>query len=603
MMVENIPNNLDPRLQKAMLKSQLTEKKLENAESKEELIPVIAKVTDVKSFHMLPGVHDMNDIALAPDQTGRIVTASVAVSELSNIHQSSVVLSLKGAQQLKPLLKDTRREINVPPIETVEGNGGAGVIVGIVDHECDFVYRSFRRDDDTTRLIALAIQEIDFNEPNINKRTKFRVYNSRDINQALLTPNPYRYLNYQIRNRSHGTHVMDIAAGNGRNNKSAGVAPNADLIFVEPAYWDIVKGNLGSFGDSKNLIDAVKFIFVQAGNQPCVVNISLGTNGGPHDGTSLVEQALDGLVMERHNRAIVIAAGNSYNDNIHATGIVQQNRYVDLHWKIPLGDTTLNEMEIWYQGEDKFRIEVLTQNNEVICSVGLGENYFNGQIFVTQTRNEDNGDNVVMIFNDVERGANLSGTWIIRLRGDSVRNGKFHAWIERDNHIEGVQSSLVTLNDNTHTLGSISCGHKSIVVGSYSAKSPNSIISFFSSAGPTRDGRQKPDISSPGGNVEAASSLTNDGIIGMSGTSMAAPAVTGVIALMLAEAKSHRLTLSIDQISNILKQTARSHPPTRQVWDNQYGYGRVDAKAALMAVRNLANETTAPMGSSLNLGE
>ncbi len=171
----------------------------------------------------------------------------------------------------------------------------------------------------------------------------------------------------------------------------------------------------------------------------------------------------------------------------------------------------------------------------------------------------------------------------IRLHGVDISHGQFHAWIERD---DAGQSSFAPPHDNSHTLGSISCGQYSIVVGSYDAHTTGQPLSWFSSAGPTRDGRQKPEISAPGHNVLAANSSTRVGITRMSGTSMAAPAVTGVVALILAEARSLNKKLTIEQIRDILAKTARSNPPSMP-WDDRYGMGRVDASAAVQQVLNL----------------
>ncbi|WP_346428458.1 S8 family serine peptidase [Brevibacillus halotolerans] len=83
-------------------------------------------------------------------------------------------------------------------------------------------------------------------------------------------------------------------------------------------------------------------------------------------------------------------------------------------------------------------------------------------------------------------------------------------------------------------------------------------------------------MSAPGGGlpqetlgVQAASSRTLNLTTRMSGTSMAAPAVTGVIALMLAEVKANGKSLTIDQIREILEKTAKSHPSDRNGWDNK----------------------------------
>lgn len=86
------------------------------------------------------------------------------------------------------------------------------------------------------------------------------------------------------------------------------------------------------------------------------------------------EQSIDDLLIEKSNRSIVIAASNSYDDGIHASGTVSQGNFVDLHWQVNSGDFTLNELEIWYDGIDDFIVELITSNGESLGSVPLGEN-------------------------------------------------------------------------------------------------------------------------------------------------------------------------------------------------------------------------------------
>jgi hypothetical protein len=72
-----------------------------------------------------------------------------------------------------------------------------------------------------------------------------RLHLPNEINTALATPNPYATLKYwpppdgAFQTGSHGTHVMDIAAGNGRGSGQPGVAPKAYIVFVEAAITDI----------------------------------------------------------------------------------------------------------------------------------------------------------------------------------------------------------------------------------------------------------------------------------------------------------------------------------------------------------------------------
>lgn len=598
---DRVPTDIDPKLQRIIEKNTREENKLTTATTQEKFVPVIAKVTDIEAWNAIPGVMHKADMGIALDQTGRIVTARVSVNELENIRRSSVVLSLKLAQPVSTTLAKTTQEINarkdlLPP-STAKEKRGQGVIVGIVDIGCDVVHKNFRNNDGSTRLLSL------WNQHAQNGDTApfgyGRIFTKEEINQAIQDPDPYGALMVPedlLQDQPwHGTHVMDIAAGNGEGTGTPGIAPKADIVFVELAASDIPwRGPRAvgvTFGDSAQVLEAVRYVFDTAGDRPCVVNLSLGTNGGPHDGTSPVEQGFDAILNEKPNRAIVIAASNSFEDGIHASGKVTQGSTFDLRWEVKPNDRTSNELEIWYEGVDEFSAEIIDPNGHSLGTISLGKNANakdqNGTVimFVAHRKHDpNNGDNLIGIF--LERGL-TEGIWTIRLHGIRVSNGKFHAWIERDdpNRLEpNNQSKFASPNDNSYTLGSISCGHKSIVVGSYNANDHNKSISEFSSAGPTRDGRQKPEISAPGQLVKAAESGSKTEATIMSGTSMASPAVTGVVALILAEAQAHNLELNVEQIREIVAKAARKNPPDSQTWDDRYGLGRIDAKTAIEAV-------------------
>lgn len=322
-----------------------------------------------------------------------------------------------------------------------------------------------------------------------------------------------------------------------------------------------------------------------------MINISLGTNGGPHDGTTLVEQGIDSLLQAAPNRAVTIAASNSFDDGIHAAGTLTEGETIDLSWElltVPMLDV---ELEVWYQGaEDRFTVELVAPNGATLAVVAPGATpavlTSGGQVAVmvaNRLSDPNNGDNTIGIF--LVAGM-PDGVYTVRLQGTEVTDGQFHAWIERDNRF---QSQFPPPHDNTHTVGSISCGQLPLIVGSYDAHKAALPLSFFSSAGPTRDGREKPDVSAPGHDVLAAKSRTRTGVVRKSGTSMAAPATAGLVALVLAEAQARGLNLTIDQTREILTAAARRNPPPGGNWHDRYGVGRVSASAAVQAVMDLGS--------------
>ncbi len=577
------PVNMDVRLQRLLAFRQHGEAKPATTTTASGEVAVIAKVFDLAAFEAMSEVSMGVVIGETAADGTTIVTARVPVARLEHLRKQPFVASLKSAQRLSHQLSETTKEIGARPADlpAEQRGGGAGVVVGIVDIGCDFAHRNFRDSNGGTRLRKIWDQnssgqgEAEFNYG--------AVFQPDAINAALDKADPYEALGYgpDAREPAHGTHVMDIAAGNGRGTGIAGVAPEADLIFVEVANSDIPWSGAEvvgvNFGDSVQLLEALSFIFKSAGTTPCVINVSLGTNGGPHDGSTLVEQGIDRLLKAAPNRAVCIAAANSFSDGIHAAAKVPATGSFDLPWLMAPGDRTQNELELWYPGSAALRLELFAPDGRKVGTIEPGESGTVSQagrvvlFAASRLGDPNNGDNMIGVF---VSPAVPPGRWLLRLTSTTATAVPFHAWIERD---DNGQSTFEEPLDNTHTVGSISCGRKTIVVGSYDAHKAATPISWFSSAGPTRDDRQKPEVSAPGHNVVAAASRSGTGTTRMSGTSMAAPAVTGCVALLLAAAKQHNSSLSIDEIRAAVLESARVKTPPAGTWNDRFGLGRVSA--------------------------
>jgi len=615
-------------------------RKLATSSTGEDEIAVIAKVIDLENLETLTKTvgggsikakirgakvaPEGADDAQTPMTSGKpedkyewIVTARIKESEVESLCRQPFVVSLKASSRFRPFLEKTLSETCadeglLPKDEKT--NGGKGVIIGIVDFGLDFAHRNFRNDNDSTRVLALWDQKA--LPRRSSEQSEFgygRVFTSKEISNTLKsgeldksdsdTP-PYEKFGYLLPKDSlvetgaHGTYVADIAAGNGSGTHQKGVAPKADIVFVDLATAPLSEPPaVGStFGDSAQLLEAIQFIFDFADKKgrPCVVNLSIGSNDGPHDGTTLVEEAIDWMVSEKHNRAVVVAAGNAFGEGLHAMGRVCEGGEVNLKWRIPEYDATRNEMELWYPSEDRFIVDIFAPDGKHLFSVNPGEyKSYNKRGLLTVYNilgDPSNGDNVINIFFEHSL---REGDWALRLYGKKVYDGRFHAWIERD---ERGQSRFAPPDDGSYeisdecTLSSLACGKRAIVVGAYDAHPlhPKAPISETSSSGPTRDGRQKPDLSAPGEIVLAAQSGTLVLRHRQSGTSMAAAAVTGIVALMLAEARALGLSLTADQIRNILILASHRRPPEGEDWDERYGWGRVCAAKAVALVSAMA---------------
>lgn len=171
------------------------------------------------------------------------------------------------------------------------GVTGRGVVVGLLDWGCDFAHANFRKADGSTRLLALWDQA-DRTGDSPGPYGYGVVYSQQQIDRALRSSKPYQTLGYHPARSdpsgsgSHGTHVCDIAAGNGSAGGSvSGIAPEADIVFVNLAARGL--GDLSNLGDSVRVLEALDFVARIAGRKPWVINLSLGQCGGPHTGLTL----------------------------------------------------------------------------------------------------------------------------------------------------------------------------------------------------------------------------------------------------------------------------------------------------------------------------
>lgn len=129
---------------------------------------------------------------------------------------------------------------------------------------------------------------------------------------------------------------------------------------------------------------------------------------------------------------------------------------------------------------------------------------------------------------------------------------------------------------------------------------PQSVIMTpFSSWGPADDGRILPTLVADGSNVYSTSSSSTNGYTTMSGTSMATPATTGALALVQEYAKKKtgdffHSSLIKSILTNTAKEAGNDGP------DYIYGFGLLDAKAAVDLIANKGKVTDYEQGTLAN---
>jgi len=478
---------------------------------------------------------------------------------------------------------------------------GKGVVVAHIDWGLDFAHPEFRKDNGRTRLLAFWDQNSPMDPEKPNRYGYGRIFSANHIDEALAASDPYHTLGYNPADSdqglgSHGTHTLSISAGNGRGNGPIGLAPEADLIFVHFSTSTAEGPTL--LGDSVALLEALDFIAEAAGSRPFVVNMSLGRQAGQHDGKTLTEQGMDAFLLAARGRAIVQSTGNYYNRRIHVQGTVRPGQSQSFRLITEESDRTPNEVDLWYPGIDRLQVLLRGPGDGPTIRVGpeehksivIGEREV-GRLY-HRIGDPNNSDNQVTLFLNADAPF---GEWEVTLDGQDIVDGRFHAWVERDAGCLNCQARFsVEDSEPTGTLGTICNGLRTIAVGAYDAHRGDQSLASFSSSGPTRDGRQKPDIVAPGVQVLAArsrpknesalSSLTTR----MSGTSMAAPHVAGTVALMFAAAGR---PISVEEVRRILLSNTDPPPDDSNLSNRlRIGNGYLNTVAAVQAARSLEHE-------------
>lgn len=504
---------------------------------------------------------------------------------------------------------------------------GTGVIFGLIDTGIDFTHPDFKDSSGKTRVKWLWDQT----KP-----------------QASNTPQPYNYgqewNNQQIDSGlsthqdmygfGHGTRVAGVAAGNGHVNPAyKGIAPKADIMCAAIDF--------NSTGPT--ILDALHYLVdkATAANKPFVINISLGDYYGSHDGQDLQALAMDSLMANIPGRCLVAAAGNAGNTPFHlkynvttdtnftfmrTTGgnefayglFADTTNFKNVQYTIGVYDST----NFQYVGNIGFRnitSALNTVTTDTIKSNGI-------PIGVIQTAASVNGKTYEL---DLDiKSDSLGFFWTLETTG----SGFFDAWDFEYLPASQVPAPLASMPkmayykepDIQQTIcTSYQCSNQVITVANYVERmgfvtlggvfstwpGPYDTLHVSSSAGPTRDGRLKPDIAATGENIVAPGNLylcnwdaINDpGNSNISqdtmymifeGTSSAAPNVAGVAALYLQKnptATNNDIKQAITNCSMHDNYTGTNLP------NNYWGYGKLDGFGALTC-----NMQTTGIKSSLN---
>ena len=153
--------------------------------------------------------------------------------------------------------------------------------------------------------------------------------------------------------RSHGTHVLDLAAG-GDPWTASFTRPIIAVQMPEQAIADTSGTTLVPYkllGFLYALLRAQQLSAFLGANVPVVVSLSYGTYEGPHDGSGFLESMIDQLTTLCAGSTtpvrFVIAAGNHRQARVHAHFRIARRRSTTLYWRLQPDDRAPNLLQIW----------------------------------------------------------------------------------------------------------------------------------------------------------------------------------------------------------------------------------------------------------------
>jgi hypothetical protein len=453
------------------------------------------------------------------------------------------------------------------------GFDGSGVLVGVADTGLDVSLADFR-DPVTGKSRVAWILDLSLPPAGLYPELESQycikatdgtcqlgaVLQGKDIDSLLAD---HSTTSLPIDEYGHGTHVTSIAAGNGGPEALyVGAAPGAGIVFARVVRQ---RSDVSYTIQNDDILTGVSFIFgrAQAMNLPIAVNISLGTDFGPHDGSLSWEKALASYVGEQApGRALAVAAGNSGSialTPIHQTVYLPSDGEA-VSVPIPTPGSANGDVQVWI---------TFTAGSSISVGLDGPDGTWIDRVPPGQTANDDGGGYTASIVNGsaatcaqpvdgscqlqgaaIPSGSNgaiviwdangegsgwPSGSYAITLQG----SGTADLWLSSDvsgvGFEYGVREGTINLPATQPGIVAVGCtinrtswkslddgvldvppspeldpvGGLAVDAGADSDAGAAFVLGepcWFSSAGPTVTGVPKPEISAPGSYVVGAMS-------------------------------------------------------------------------------------------------
>jgi minor extracellular serine protease Vpr len=605
------------------------------------------RIDGVETIGTFITVNDDSDIdaikslgAVINARVGDIIMAQVPVDKLVDVAQLASVVSVNVARPMSINNDSARSATNTNLVQNITtGTGltkaykGAGVVVGVVDIGIDYNNPAFKDANGVSRVKRVY-------QPGDTTGTSPVIDGVALHGSEYTTPEQIAALTTDDSIQTHGTHTTGTAAGSYMGNAFYGMAPEADLVLCGCAE------DLSDY----NIAMSVKYIFnyAESVGKPAVVNLSIGGHDGAHDGTSDLTKAIN--QMTGKGKIISISAGNEGSEKLHiykkftASDSILQSLVIYNNNK---GAIYAEDYQAFWTRNTDYKtppaLQFIVLNTENDSILFVSKKFTESGTLDPATDSEFNKYYKKKL--EVTMGKSANGKFQIAT--------KFNKQIARDPFycigIRYICDSLTSADvwDLVHKLSfsnfgfpeytdgnselsinDMATGDNTISVGAYNSRldytnlygTKFSIdanlgdIADFSSYGPDVNGIARPEVLAPGQTLISplnscypnipSTCICDSLAVGtktyywgnMSGTSMAAPTVTGIIALWL----QANPNLTPADIKNVLKNSCKTDFYVTS-YPNKSGYGKIDALAGLKyilsttGIKGVRNDNAKPV--------
>lgn len=493
------------------------------------------------------------------------------VDILASYPQIDYIEKPKGLylQQMEGIASSCVNRVRLPDYNLT----GNGVIVACIDSGVDIYHPDFRTEEGGTRILYYWDQTREGNPPGeYSIGTEF----TRDeIDEMLYEGRAFPSKDFS----GHGTAVLGIMAGNGNASagRIVGMAPESDIIVVK-------LGNPNDYGFPRTtqLMLGIDFA-IRRGieeRKPIAINISFGNNYGDHNGESIVETYLD-YVAGLYQLNIVAGSGNEGLSGRHAGGVLSFVPYLyqeEVTEFVVENYLTSFNLQIWKSFEDTFDILMELPSGKRIgpfSSFSEVQNYRvdGNRISVLYGEPTPYNRRQEIYISVTPDDIYLSyGIWKMIFVPRNIINGQYNMWLpvagSTPSNVYFVRPTL----SNTVVIPGTAQGV--ITVSGYDSQSET--YAAFSGRGTNQyENQKKPDLCAPAVNINTCS--VGGGYQSVTGTSFAAPFVTGACALLMEYGiiNGEDPYLYGEKMRAVLTRGALPLPFQEQIPDSIAGYGRL----------------------------